>query len=239
MALTPQNNEAFLREVDEEYRRDQMLSAWRRYGRWIIVAVVVALALLAGVLFWQHRARVAADKDGEALQAAYDALSSGDNAAAQQPLAALEASKGDGYRVLAAFTQADILLQKDDLRGAAAKFGAVASDTSVAQPFRDLALVRQTSAEFDTLKPDVVVQRLSGLAVPGNPWFGSAGELVAVAYIKQGKRAQAGQMFARIAADDNVPQSLRQRVVQMAGAMGVDAKLPQAAGAQTGKGKAE
>lgn len=239
MALTPQSNEAFLREVDEEYRRDQMLSAWRQYGRWIIAVVVIALAALAGFLFWQHRTGVAADKQGETLQTAYDALGSGDAAGASAPLDELATSKIEGYRTLATFTQADILLQKNDLKGAAAKFAAVAADDSASQPFRDLALIRQTSAEFDTLQPGVVVQRLSGLAVPGGPWFGSAGELVAAAYLKEGKRDQAGQMFAKIAEDSNVPQSLRQRAVQMAGAMGVEAKPPQAATAQTGKGKAE
>jgi hypothetical protein len=128
VALTPQSNEAFLREVDEEYRRDQMLSAWRQYGRWIIAAVVIALAALAGFLFWQHQKGVTADRQGETLQSAYDALSSGDTAAAAKPLAELEGSKIAGYRVLADFTQGDIMLQKGDLKGAAAKFAGIAGD---------------------------------------------------------------------------------------------------------------
>ena len=44
-----------------------------------------------------------------------------------------------GYRPLAKFTQADVLLQKNDLKGAAAKFAEIAADTGAAQPFRDLA----------------------------------------------------------------------------------------------------
>ena len=35
------------------------------------------------------------------------------------------------------------------------------------------------------------------LAKPGNPWFGSAGEMTAMALIKQGKNAEAGQLFAQ------------------------------------------
>ena len=42
MALTPQNNQAFLREVDEELRRDQVASFGRRYGLWVAVAIVTA-----------------------------------------------------------------------------------------------------------------------------------------------------------------------------------------------------
>ena len=220
MALTPQNNQAFLREVDEELRREQAIGVWRRYGRWIVVALVVLLAALGGYLFWQHRQTQAAEREGEQLQAAYDALAAQDEKGAATPLAALAASDRDGYRVAALFTQADILLQKDDFKGAAAKFAAVAGDASLAQPFRDLALVRQTSAELDAIKPEVVVQRMRALAVPGNPWLGSAGELLAAAYLKQGRRDLAGQTFARIAADDDVPRSLRQRAVQMAGVLG-------------------
>jgi hypothetical protein len=229
VALTPQNNEAFLREVDEELRRDQALDLWRRYGRLMIAGVVLALAALAGFLFWQHRQAQAAEKQGETLQTAYDALSSGDNKAASAPLAQLATSDRAGYRVLATFTQADIMLQGDDLKGAAAKFASIASDASVSQPFRDLALIRQTSAEYDSLKPDVVISRLLGLTVPGNAWAGSAGELVATAYLRQGRADLAQQTFARIAADETVPPSLRQRAVQMAGVL--------EAGATAGNGK--
>ena len=223
MALTPQNNEAFLREVDEELRRDQALALWRRWGRVAIGAVVLALVAFAGFLFWRHQQNVAAEREGEQLQTAYDYLGAGDTAAAAKPIQALTQSKRDGYRALAAFTQADIALNKNDYKGAAAIFGKVAGDASLAQPFRDLALIRQTTAEFDTLAPQVVVQRLQGLTAPGNPWLGSAGELVAMAYLKQGRRDLAGQTFARIAQEESAPRSLRQRAVQMAGLLGVDA----------------
>ncbi|PZQ62733.1 MAG: hypothetical protein DI544_00530 [Sphingomonas taxi] len=231
MALTPQNNEAFLREVDEELRREQAIHVWRRYGRAIVAALVIALAAFAGFLFWQHRQEQAAGREGEQLQQAYDALAANDTRGAAAPLAALAQSSRDGYRVLAIFSQADVLLQKDDLKGAAAKFASVAGDTSVAQPFRDLALIRQTSAEFDTLAPQAVVERLRELTGAGNPWLGSAGELVAAAYLREGRRDLAAQVFARMAASDDVPRSLRQRAVQMAGVL--DTPAPAAGGATT------
>lgn len=223
MALTPQSNEAFLREVDEELRRDQLLTVWERYGRWIIVVIVAGLALFAGVLFWQHQREKAAGVQGETLQQAYDQLAAGQPAQASATIANLQNSKRDGYRALATFTQADILLSRQDLKGAAAKFATVAADDSQAKPFRDLALIRQTAAEFDSLKPQVVVDRLRSLAVPGNPWFGSAAELAAVAYLRMNQRQQAATLFGEIARDENAPDSLRQRAVQMAGVLGVDA----------------
>lgn len=223
MAVPPATNETFLREVDEELRRDQMTGFARRYGVWIVVALVLGLALFGGYLYWQHRQGVRAGEDGEKLQRAYDALAANRPADAAKPLGELAASSSDGYRPLAQFTQADILLQRDDLKGAAAKFAVIAGDKAVAPAFRDLALIRQTAAEFDTLPPQQVIDRLRPMAVPGNAYLGSAGELVAVAYLRTGRRDLAGRLFGQIAQGEDVPGSIRQRAVQMAGLLGVDA----------------
>ena len=64
---------------------------------------------------------------------------------------------------------------------------------------------------------------LKPLAVAGNPWFGSAGEMVALAHLKQNKPELAAPIFAAMAKDKTLPESLRSRSIQMAGALGVDA----------------
>jgi hypothetical protein len=212
-----------LSEVDDELRRDRLTKFWTRWGLVVGAVILIGLAAFGGYLYWQHRQHQAAGTDGEQLQAAYDALSQNDTKAADAKLKTLAASDVDAYRALAQFTQADILLQKDDMKGAAARFATIANDASLAQPFRDLALIRQTMAEYDTLKPEAVVARLGGMAVPGNAYFGSAGEMVAIAYLRQNKRAEAGRLFGQIASEKDVPDTLRQRAVQMAGVLGVDA----------------
>jgi hypothetical protein len=93
-------------------------------------------------------------------------------------------------------------------------------------------MVRVTALEFDALKPEQVIARLQPLAKAGNPWFGSAGELTAMAMLKQGKRQEAGRMFAAIAADRQVPETMRSRAVQIAGTLGVDATASMPALAQ-------
>ena len=105
-------------------------------------------------------------------------------------------------------------------------FAEVAGDDSLAQPWRDLALVRQTVTEFDTLTPNVVIERLKPLAVSGNAWFGSAGEMVALSYIKLGQPQLAAKLFSDIAKDESVPETIRSRAVQMAGGLGADTAEP-------------
>jgi hypothetical protein len=227
LALSPQSNEAFLREVDEELRKDQALHVWRNYGRWIIGAVIAGLLAFAGFLYWQSHSDTRRGEEGEKFKAAFKALSENKVQETEAPLKELAQSSSDGFNAMARFTQADVLLQKNDLKGAAAVLAGIAGDTGLAQEFRDLALIRQTSAEYDTLKPEQVVERLKGLAVKGGIWFGSGGELVATAYLRQGKRGDAGKLYGEIAKDESVPRSIRQRAVQMAGVLGVDAIVDQ------------
>lgn len=223
MASTPPTNEAFLREVDEELRKDQMQTLWQRYGKLAVAAVVAVLAAWAGYIYWQNRQNAASGIEGEKLVAAVSDLQAGNPDAAAAKLNALGTSDSDGYRATALMGQASILAQKGDAKGAAKKFAQVAADDSLEQPWRDLALVRQTAVEFDTMQPADVVARLKPLAVKGNPWFGSAGELVGAAYLKMNQRDLAGKLFGEIGKDEGVPQTIRSRAVQMAGALGVDA----------------
>lgn len=222
MALTPQNSQAFMREVDDAVRQDQLLGFWQRFGRWILVAVVLGLAAFGGWLYWQHYSKTQSEAVSEQMDAVLTTAAGGGTPDAKQ-LDALTKAGQPGYRASAMLTQAGVASRKGDAKGAIALYAAMAADTKLDQPYRDLALIRQTALEFESLKPQQVVDRLKPLAIEGAPWFGSAGELVAIAYMKMGKTDLAGPMFAAMAKDANVPQSIRSRARQMAGLMGIDA----------------
>jgi hypothetical protein len=230
LARGPVDNESFYREVDEELRRDQMKSYWERYGKLFIAGVVLVLAAIGGFIWWQNHKEVKAGERGEQLIQAFDDIAARRRAAAIGKLDALAKSGSDGHRVAALMTKADLAIEGGDLKGAAATFRQIADDKGLAQPYRDVALVRMTALELDTLPPQAVVDRLKGLAVAGNPWFGSAGEMVAISYLKLNKPQQAGALFAAMAKDRKLPDTLRSRATQMAGSLGVDA-VQEAAGA--------
>lgn len=223
LAVTPQSNEAFLREVDEELRRDQALQLWRRYGRWAIGVGVAGLAAFGGYLLWISQQQSAAGAESQKLSAVLESLDHGDVPAAGKALTEITGSSRAGYRTAARFLQGDIALSTNDLGKAAARFGEVANDPSAPASLRELALIRQTTAEFDKLAPQTVVTRLKPLTDKGSPWLGAAGELVATAYLEMNRPAEAGKLFAAIAQDETAPQTLRARAVQMAGTLGVEA----------------
>lgn len=222
LAQPPVTEETFLREVDEELRRAQMLGAWRRYGRAALIAVGVALIALAAYLWWKDQQGKKAGEQGEQLMQAFGELDSNKAKEADARLQKLATSSHDGYRVAALLTQADGLLVKGDRKAAAALFNKVANESGLAQPYRDLALLRAVSAEYDTLPPAQIIARLKPLAVEGKPFFPSAGEMTALAYLKLGQQQNAASILAAIAKDPEAPGSIRSRALQIASSLGAD-----------------
>lgn len=222
MALTPQNEEAFFREVDEELRREQVVTMWRRYGRIAIGLLLLFLAALGAFLWWQADRAKRAALEGEMLTQAFNDLGQGKENGVAAKLDTLTASSHPAYRASAKLSKAALAAEKGDLKGAIAQFKLVADDPDLPQPFRDLARIRQTALEFDLVPPAEVIARLKPLAVAGNPWFGSAGEMVALAYMKMNKPELAGSLFAAIAKDEQVPETIRGRATRIAAALGTD-----------------
>ena len=223
MAVPTDSDDTFLREVDENLRRDQLRDWGRKYGGWLVAALVLFLAAVGGWLYWQERQRAAAAEDSELLSQIYTDIGTGKMATVPKRLDALADDGKGAVRATALFTAAAVALEQNDRATATAKYNEIAKDDDLAAPYRDLALIRATSLEFDTIKPEQVIARMEPLAKPGNPWFGTAGELTAMALIKQGKKSEAGRLFATIAADRQAPPSIRTRAVQIAGSLSVDA----------------
>jgi hypothetical protein len=215
--------DVFLREVDDALREDQLKTILNRYGKPIGAVIGVGLLALAGWLWWDNSAQQKAAEQSEKAIIALDKLEAGNAAGTLADLDALAKDGSDGTRTTAALTRAAILVQQGKTEEGAKAFAAIAADDSAPQAFRDMATIREVSIRFDSLPPQQVIDRLKPLAVPGNAWFGSAGELVGMAYLKQGKPELAGPLFAAIGKNTEVPSSLRSRMRQVAGQLGYDA----------------
>jgi hypothetical protein len=223
LALPPDSGDSFIREVDENLKRDQARDFAKKNLPWIVVALVLFLAAIGGYLYWQHRQEKAAAEKSEALAQIFRDVGTPGQATVPPRLEQVASNSDDAIRATARFAKAAVALESNDRAGAIAEYGKIASDDDLADEYRNLATIRRTELEFDTIKPEEVIARLQPFNKAGNPWFGKAGELTAMAYLKQGKKAEAGRLFAAIAADRQVPETIRSRAVQIAGTLGVDA----------------
>ncbi|MBJ6127602.1 tetratricopeptide repeat protein [Microvirga splendida] len=205
-------NDEFIREVDEEYRRDRIAQIWQRYNGIIIGVVVLIVVGVGGWRYWQHRqqnlAQEAAVRYEEALRLSSDDKGQEAQAAFEN---VLKEDAGTGYAMLARFRLAAELGQQNAENGATA-FDALASDASVPPLWQDLARLRAAWLRLDTAEPAALRQTVEPLAAPANAWRHSARELLGLSGLKAGDMDYAGRWFDQIAADRETPAALRQRL---------------------------
>lgn len=216
-------DEILMREIDEAVRQDDTAEFFKKYGVALGGALVLLLAGMFGYWYWESTTEAELERQSEAVISALDSVDAGDFAAADERVAGLVENGSVGARTVARFLQAGAALEQGENAQAVELYAAIAADPEAPKPLRDLALIREVATNFDDRKPADVIAKLEGLAVPGTPFFGSAGELVAIAHLEAGNRDAAGTLFAEIAKDEEIPETLRSRARQMAGLLGVDA----------------
>jgi hypothetical protein len=204
-------NDEFIREVDEEYRRDRVAQIWKRYNGVIIGALILAVALVGGWRYWEHmeetKAQAAAVRFEDALKLSRDG--SGDEA--EKILEALAKDSPSGYALISRFRLAAEIGKGNAEEGAKA-FDALAGDRGIESRWQDLARLRAAMLRMDTADPGPVRQSLESLATPTNMWRHTARELLGLSGLKAGDMDFAGRWFDQIAADRDTPPALRQRL---------------------------
>jgi hypothetical protein len=217
-------DEVLMREIDEAVREDELYTFMRDHGLKVLGVILLGIAGLGGYLVWNHFAEQKIEAQSEAVVSAMDYAQQGDLGTASAKVDALLADGNTaGARTAARFIQATAALQGGDTAKATTLFKTIAADAEAPPALRDLARIREVTVNYDQMKPADVIARLSPIAQPGSAYFGSAGELVAMAHLEAGNRAEAGKLFAAISKDESQPETLRSRARQMAGLMGVDA----------------
>ncbi|WP_230533034.1 tetratricopeptide repeat protein [Microvirga roseola] len=204
-------NDEFIREVDEEYRRDQIAQIWQRYNGVIIGVALLVVIAVAGWRYWEYRQQSLA----QAAAVQYEqALSLSREEKSQEAQAALEALAREGetgYAQLARFRLAAELGQQNPENGATA-YDALANDASLPPVWQDLARLRAAWLRLPAGDAAQVRPAIERLAVPTNPWRHSARELLGLSGLKAGDMDYAGRWFDQIAADRETPSALRQRL---------------------------
>lgn len=216
-------DEVLMREIDEAVRQDDTAQFFKKYGVALGGGLALVLAAFGGYLIWDNYNEGRLEEQSELMVRALDQSQAGDYTGASETAADLLDASEAGPRTSARFIQAAAALEAGDTAKAVEMYAMIAGDADAPPALRNLARIREVATNFDDREPADVIAKLEDLAVPGNPFFGSAAELVAIAHLEAGDRAQAGALFGAIAKDEEVPETLRSRARQMAGLLGVDA----------------
>ena len=200
----------FIREIDEELRRDRLMKLWERYGGYAVGAALLLVAATGGWRAWEWYQAREATKAGAFFEQALALADSGKPAEGEAQLSAFLKDAPAGYQLLARFRLAAEIGERDAAAGVAA-YDAIAVDGSVDSALRDLARIRAALLLVDTAPVSEIQQRVENLGVAGAPFRHSAKEILGLARFRAGERDAARAIFAELIADPATPSALKNR----------------------------
>lgn len=213
-------SEEFIREVDEELRRDRLAALWRRYGALIVAVAVLLVAGTAAKVGWDRWQRQSLAEEAARFAAAEQDLASSRPAEAAQAFAELAADGRTGYAALARLKEAEARLALQDAAGAGAALEALANSGIDDPILRDLGGLLAAARELDTGDPAALKSRLEPLAAAGAPWRHHAQELLATLAIRTGDLETARRLLSEITDEVNVTPSQQRRAQELLEAIG-------------------
>lgn len=213
-------SEEFIREVDEDLRRDQMKKLWLRYGSALVGLAVLVVAGTAGKVAWDHWRQQ--ERAAEALQfaAAEDALSAARDAEAADQFAALAADGKTGFVALSRLKEAEAKLALKDQPGAIAALVDLSAITNDGPILRDLGVLLAAERQLDSADPAELTRTLEPLATADAPWRNQARELLALVAIRAGDLDKARQILVELSKEVGVPPSQQRRADELLQAIG-------------------
>ncbi|WP_315832309.1 tetratricopeptide repeat protein [Bradyrhizobium prioriisuperbiae] len=197
-------------EVDEELRREQLKKLWDRYSIFIIGAVVLIIAAVAGWRGYQYWEGKRAAEAGAAFEAAVTLAEQNKQTEAEAAFTKLAADAPAGYRTLARLRAASETASRDP-QAAIKLFDAIAADGSVGQSEQDLAKTRSGLLLIDTAPYDEIRQRLEPVTAGGRAFRHTARDLLALSAWRANDVAAARQWVELIMNDAESPGSIRNR----------------------------
>jgi hypothetical protein len=209
------DTDSFIDEVTEELKRDRMFRLWKRYGVYVIGAIVLVVIGAAGKSWWDAR------QEAEARAVAQSLIAAARLEAPEARAAAFaEIAGGEKGALVARFRAAEAYVEAGDAAKAAAELAVISSDATLDRLYRDLAALKSAQIQYGNRSPAETIAALDPLVEEGAPFRLLALETRAAAHLAAGDAAAARADLELILGDEFVTSELRQRVGQFMAILG-------------------
>lgn len=201
----------FIREVNEELRSDAATAIWKKYGKFIIGGAVAIVVGVAGNVAYKEYTENQAAASGDIFLEALTAAREGRQDEAIEGFDKLEAEGYGAYPLMAKLRAATVLADKGDASGAIATFQAVATDNGVPKALQDVAKIRAAYLLVDHGSYDDVSREVEVLTDTENAMRHSAREALGLAAYKANDFTRAKEWMELIVDDRRTPQQMSTR----------------------------
>jgi hypothetical protein len=206
-------DDGFLREVEEELRRERMEKIWRAYGTYILIAAGLIVFGVLAYKYIENQRIVAAQTTGARYEEALGLAAEGKDGSAAKEFEEIAKDGTGGYPALAQLQNAGALLKEGKKEEALAAFDTLAKDGAADKMLRDFAALQAASVRMGTADFTEMENRLTPLMGEDNPWRYSARELLGVAAFQAGKPgSEVRTILTPLLVDQTTPQTITDRV---------------------------
>lgn len=199
--------DALLREVDEDVERDRLATFFQKYAKYLIGAGALLIAGVAAREYMLASATSQAERAGATYQAII-AEQSDDPADAADRLLSFAAETQSGYAGLARMRAGSLLVLVDDRARALEAFAAVYGDDRLPPRWRDLARLRAGALLVDEA-PEEAIAAVTPITTPAYSAF--ADEIEGLAALTLEDYTSAHAIFSELRSRTDVPAVLASR----------------------------
>ena len=208
---------AFIQEVTEEVKNDNLKAFWNKYGLYIILFVVLSVSSAVGF----ETIRAWHQKNLQAKTEAYISamIQSGNYENSIKSLEKISAGNYGIYSEFARIQIADILFEQNKKDDALNMLQSIVDNDKLSKNVRNLALFKLASYKIDTATSAEIREMLQPLVQEDNSWKPLAQEMLAMAAIKDGDFAGAREIYVNIMENSNLSENFKNRIQDMLSAL--------------------
>lgn len=203
-------DDGFLREVEEELRRERLEKIWRQYGTYFIAAAALIVVGVFGFKYWESQRNAAAETSGATYEDALVLAADNKEGSAAKEFEKIAQGSG-GYAQLARLQLAGALLKDGKNKEAFAAYEELAKDSNADELLRGYARLQAAALSLDDTDFTQMQNRLNPLVGDDSPWRYSARELLGLAAFKAGKMSEARLALTPLLIDQKTPQTVISR----------------------------
>jgi hypothetical protein len=213
-------SEEFVREVDEELKREQLGKLWQRYGILVVGLAVLLVLGTAAKVGWDHWRQNALAAEARRYFDAQQALAAGRSDEAASQFAAIAGDGDTGYAALSRLKEAEAKLARKDMAGAVESLRQLGESKAGDTMLRQYGALLAAARELDTADPGELTRRLEPLSAGDAPWRYRARELLALVAIRTGDLGKAREILQQLSHDVGVPPTQQRRAEELLQAIG-------------------
>ncbi len=206
--------DAFIDEVNEDLKNDQLKQIWDKYGLYIIIAVVAIL--VAAVSFESIKAwRIRHHQESSNVYAYAATLSEQGKIEESNNVLKSIAEKRNGiYADVARMQLAKNYSESGNGDEAKKVLQEIIDDSSANPQVKNVAIIKLAAMQVETIPYNELEKMLEPVLQNGS-WSGMAKSLLALSALHQKDYAKAQQLYGEISADANTPDSLKAEAQDM------------------------